>query len=108
MQYEDVKEAHDEIQAGFNTQLDGNRNPLLRAHMMFVRQRRFGFASAGVSWMWKLLVDAMPQQFSFLEIGVFKAATPSLVQILANQAQKQVRVGERRSGREEECESGRV
>jgi hypothetical protein len=92
LQYEDIKESHEEFLNGFAVQLMGSRNPMLLAHMEFVRQRQFGFTSQGVWWMWKILVDAMPQQFTFLEIGVYKAATPSLIQLLANQASKQAKV----------------
>ena len=58
----------------------------------FVEQNAFGFGERSFYWMWKLIVDEMPNEFSFLEIGVFRGQTTTLIQVLAKMAKKKVKV----------------
>jgi len=48
-----------------------------------------GFGELPFSWNWKLLIDAMPTQFNFLEIGVYKGRVLAQVGMLANRTHKQ-------------------
>ena len=47
-----------------------------------------GFGELAFVWSWKLLVDTMPKNFKFLEIGVFKGRVMALINILAERISK--------------------
>lgn len=59
----------------------------LSAHRTFV-ENGYGFGERAFWWLWKLLVDDMPDSFQFLEIGVFKGAIPSLIRFLADRTER--------------------
>lgn len=65
-----------------------NADPLLKAHRDWVEANQFGFGDRPFHYVWKMLVDQMPQLFSFLEIGVFKGQVVSLIKLLARQTGK--------------------
>jgi len=69
-----------------------NKNAELKELRDFVEQNAFGFGERSFYWMWKLIVDEMPKEFTFLEIGVFRGQTTTLIQLLAKQAGKNVKV----------------
>lgn len=69
-----------------------NQVPELKELRDWVEQNAFGFGERSFYWMWKLIVDEMPQEFTFLEIGVFRGQTTTLIQILAKMAGKKVKV----------------
>jgi hypothetical protein len=47
-----------------------------------------GFGEHAFGWNWKLLVDVMPNEFKFLEIGVYKGRVMAFVDILARRSGK--------------------
>ncbi len=51
-----------------------NMIPALRAHRDFVDKYDHGYGDRPFGYLWKLLVEQMPRDFKFLEIGVFKGA----------------------------------
>lgn len=61
-----------------------NASPELKDHRDFVEQNVFGFGERSFQWMHKIIVDELPQVFTFLEIGVFKGQILSLYELLAN------------------------
>lgn len=65
-----------------------NEVPELKELRDFVEQKAFGFGERSFYWMWKLIVDELPDHFSLLEIGVFRGQTLALVQMLAQLAGK--------------------
>jgi hypothetical protein len=65
-----------------------NEVPELKALRDFVERKAFGFGERSFYWMWKLIVDELPNHFSLLEIGVFRGQTLALVQMLAQLAGK--------------------
>lgn len=68
-----------------------NRNPVfpgLKEHRDFVEKHGYGFGERAFHWLWKLIVDEMPQDFRFLEVGVYKGQVLSLVRLLADKANK--------------------
>ena len=85
--YRNSVDVHTDILSGF---LDAtNATPYLRAHRDFVEANQHGFGDREFHWMWKLVVDAMPPSWSFLEIGVYKGQVLSLVQLISQQQGKQ-------------------
>jgi len=51
-----------------------------------------GFGEIPFSWNWYLLVKDVPENFIFLEIGVFKGRVLSLIQLLSNMFNKNVQI----------------
>lgn len=60
----------------------------LNAHRTWVEQNIFGFGERAFPWLWYLVVKELPKSFTFMEIGVFKGQTLSLVKLLANMQKK--------------------
>jgi hypothetical protein len=88
--YENTKARHKDIVDRFTKYV--NEDPKLKAHRDYVEQNGYGYGERAFHWMWKLLVDAMPEKFRFLEIGVFKGQVPSLVAMLAEREEKQAKI----------------
>lgn len=59
-----------------------NQTPFLKSHRDFVVQYGWGYGNRAFHWMWNILVQHAPDNFKFLEIGVFKGQTISLVSLL--------------------------
>lgn len=57
----------------------------------YVESTAYGFGERSFYYLWKLIVDQMPQSFTFLEIGVYRGQTLALVQLLAKMSGKQCR-----------------
>ena len=79
--WKDTPEIHKEIHEGFIELV--NAMPELKAHRDFVESNIHGFGERSFLWMWWLIVLDMPKEFTFLEIGVFKGQTLSLVELIA-------------------------
>ena len=47
-----------------------------------------GFGEPGFAWSWKILVDSLPDNFKFLEIGVYQGRVLSQVGMLAKKINK--------------------
>lgn len=56
----------------------------------WVQVNIWGFGERSFYWMWKLLIDKMPNEFTFLEIGVFRGQILALVQLIATLQGKKV------------------
>jgi len=71
-----------------------NAIPELKAHRDWVEQNIFGFGERSFLWMWWLLIQEMPKEFTFVEIGVFRGQILSLIKLIADmQGKKVVRYG---------------
>ena len=86
--WQNTEEKAKEINEAFIQKV--NSNERLNEHRTFVENHVFGFGERSFHWMWKLIVDDLPKSFSFLEIGVLKGQTLSLVKMLADMAGKKV------------------
>lgn len=64
----------------------------LAMHRNWVESNKWGYGDREFHWMWKLLVDQMPKEFKFLEIGVFKGQSISLVSLIAQVQMKSCEV----------------
>ena len=69
-----------------------NQDPELKAHRDYIEQHAYGFGERAFHWLWKLAVDSMPQNFRFLEIGVYKGQVLSLVRLLADRTGKDAEI----------------
>lgn len=57
-------------------------------HRRHVTSRALGMGDDSFSAMWRLIVESMPQHFSFLEIGVHCGQIISLIELLAERSGK--------------------
>jgi hypothetical protein len=82
----------EETQKQLNEGFVGRTNsvPELDKHRTFVEQNIFGFGERAFPWLWHLVVKELPKNFAFMEIGVFKGQTLSLIKLLADMQKKKV------------------
>jgi predicted O-methyltransferase YrrM len=76
----DTPEYHQHINELFSQLVD--KDDRLKEHRDFVQNYVWGFGERSFWWMWKLLCDVLPPNFTFLEIGCFKGATLSVIKLL--------------------------
>lgn len=86
--WHDHPDFHREIHESFCEIVNGN--PKLKAHRDWVEQNIFGFGERSFLWMWWLIIQEMPQEFTFMEIGVFRGQILSLVRLIADMQGKKV------------------
>jgi hypothetical protein len=60
-----------------------NANSFLKSYRDWIEENKFGFGERCFLWMWKRIVDEMPEDFTFLEIGVFRGQILAIVEYLA-------------------------
>ncbi len=65
-----------------------NKTPSLKYHRDWIEKNGMGMGERSFQWMWKLIIDEMPEKFTFLEIGVFCGQILSLVRMLADEQKK--------------------
>lgn len=82
--WHDDTETHKLINETFTDNV--NSTLKLKEYRDWIEENIFGFGERSFLWMWKLLIDTLPPDFSFLEIGVFRGQILGLVRILAPQA----------------------
>jgi hypothetical protein len=82
--WQDTPEAHRLLNETFTDNV--NADPKLKDYRDWIEQKIFGFGERSFLWMWKLLVDELPENFSFLEIGVFRGQILGLIRMLAPKA----------------------
>jgi cephalosporin hydroxylase len=93
--YEDTEECNGKIILDF---VEGtNSVPWLKAHRDFIEEyyKRgiiYGHGDRCLQYMWKLIVDTLPNSFMFLEIGVYKGQILSLMQIIADKTGKEAKI----------------
>ena len=68
-----------------------NADKELKAYRDFIEQNAFGFGERCFLWMWNEIVKKMPQEFTFMEIGVFRGQILAIVSLLAERHGKKVR-----------------
>jgi len=67
-----------------------NEVPALKELRDFIETNTYGHGERCFYWMWKLIVDEMPKEFRFLEIGVHRGQILALIRVLADIAGKEV------------------
>lgn len=88
--YQNTVEYNQDLWIDFYKKTD--RIDYLKNHRDYIKNNSYGFGNRPHHYMWKMLVEQMPKEFSFLEIGVCKAQILSLIQILSNRLDKQVKI----------------
>lgn len=87
-EWEDSEIFHKTIHEAFISNVESVE--WINAHRDWVQTNIFGFGEKSFHWLWKLIVDEMPSEFSFLEVGVFRAQILSLIKMLASAEGKKV------------------
>lgn len=93
--YSDSEDVHKTI--GDEFVVGTNSCDYLKAHRDFIEESYrngviYGHGDRALQYMWKLVVDSMPSNFSFLEVGVYKGQILSLMEMLASKASKNVTI----------------
>lgn len=78
--WKDEPDVHREIFTEFFNLV--NQDEELKSHRDFVETYQYGYGDRPFHWMWNLVVKSLPQDFKFLEIGVFQGQVISLVSLL--------------------------
>lgn len=81
---EDKPEVHKHIHESFIEKV--NADPVLKEHRDYVETNIFGFGERSFHWLWKILLDELPETPTLLEIGCFRGQILSLWSILKPQA----------------------
>lgn len=81
--WQDTEESHKRINELFTENV--NANPELKAYRDWIESKIFGFGERSFLWMWKLLIDRVPEA-DFLEIGVFRGQILGLIRMLSPHA----------------------
>lgn len=87
-EWEDSEIFHKTIHESFIANVEGVE--WLNAHRDWVATHVFGFGEKSFHWLWKLIVDEMPSEFSFMEVGIFRGQILSLIKMLAGATGKKV------------------
>jgi len=78
---EELKRPMAEIVADYTAKV--NADPFLKSYRDWIEENKFGFGERCFLWMWKRIVDQMSEDFTFLEIGVFRGQILAIVEYLA-------------------------
>ena len=68
-----------------------NADKELKAYRDFIEQNAFGFGERCFLWMWNEIIAKMPNEFTFMEIGVFRGQILAIVSLLAERHGKKVK-----------------
>lgn len=82
--WKDTPESHQAIHNLFCEKV--NETPSLKALRDWIEVSIFGFGERSFYWMWKLIIQELPEDLKFLEIGVFRGQTLALIQTLQPKA----------------------
>jgi predicted O-methyltransferase YrrM len=88
--WQDTPEAHQRMLDAFTALYEDD--PALKAHREWVKANDAGCGDDSFHAFWKMLVQEMPADFRFLEIGVYRGQTTSLIGMLAGLSGKRGRV----------------
>lgn len=78
----DEESYHKEIHESFIENV--NSVKWMADYRTWIENNVFGFGERSFLWLWKLVVDEMPSEFSFLECGIFKGQILALIKMLAS------------------------
>jgi hypothetical protein len=65
-----------------------NQVPQLKALRDFVEENQFGHGERPFYWLFKVIMDELPERFMMVDIGVFRGQTMVMMKMLANIFQK--------------------
>lgn len=68
-----------------------NADKELKAYRDWIEANAFGFGERCFLWMWNEIIAKMPDEFTFMEIGVFRGQILAIVSLLAERHGKKVR-----------------
>lgn len=74
----------------FTAKVDADEQ--LLEHREYIEKRAYGMGERCFHWLWNLLVDEMPDEFRFLEIGVYKGQVLSLIRLLADRTMREAEI----------------
>ena len=88
--WQDNAEYQSALLENFRTKLI--QDPSLYSHRQWVTANNWGYGVDELHWMWKLISDSFEPNAKFLEIGVFKGQTISLMSFLNDHNTKNTQI----------------
>jgi hypothetical protein len=88
--WQDTPESHQRMLDAFAALYEAD--PALKVHREWVEENGMGCGDRSFHALWKMLVREMPADFRFLEIGVYRGQTTSLVGMLSEIYKKRATV----------------
>lgn len=85
LKWEDTPDFHKSVNE--NAINSVNKDPELKAYRDYIEAGAWGFGERSFVWMWKLIMDELPENPSCLEIGVHRGAIMALWKLLRSDAQ---------------------
>jgi hypothetical protein len=82
--WQDVPAFHQSIHEYFTALV--NSDPQLNEHRTWVEQNVWGFGERSFHWLWKILLEGLPEKPVILELGCFRGQTLSLFCLLRQDA----------------------
>jgi len=79
--YEDTLEFHTAVRDDFYERVQNDDEMFILRK--WILANRHGYGETQFYWMWNLIVKELPQDFKFLEIGVYRGQIPALGTMLA-------------------------
>lgn len=89
-QFTATPEYQKELSDYFNLEL--TFKPELAAHRHYVRSKAYGFGEDEFTVLWELIIQSMPNLFTFCEIGVHRGAILSLIGLISKLNNKVARI----------------
>jgi len=80
--YEDTLEFHTAVRDDMFRRIE--EDPELITLRKWILDNKHGYGETQFYWMWNLITTQLPQDFKFLEIGVYRGQIPALVALLAS------------------------
>lgn len=80
--YKDTITFHTAVRDDFFQRVEADRE--LIDFRVWVLSTQHGMGETQFYWMWNLIAQVLPQDFKFLEIGVYKGQIPALITLLAS------------------------
>lgn len=66
------------------------KDPVLINHRTYIENNNLGYGEKSFHTLWREIVKSQPEQFKFLEIGVYKGQVLSLIKLLSKEYKKDV------------------
>lgn len=79
--WKDEESIHRYINERFTACVNGDEK--LKEYRDWIESKIFGFGERSFLWMWKTLIDRLPHDFDFLEVGVFRGQILGLIRLLS-------------------------
>jgi hypothetical protein len=84
-----IRENNENLSSIYNIFLNEySKDEFLQQHRLYITQNNLGYGEDPFHVMWREIIKEMPNNYKFIEIGVYKGQILSLVKLLSNKLNK--------------------